>query len=100
MWFPVCWIPNTSNDLCSSQYRGNLSWAVSFSPLVHFMRRTRHCLLDGYVTCLREGCNNRNVPLDKSTHANARDGGITRGYGAFAAYQVISYPPKTSAPVS
>ena len=99
MWFPVCWFPNTSNDLCSSQYRENLSRAVSFSPLIRFTRRTRHYILDGYVMCLREGCNKRVIRLDNSTHANARDGGITRGYGAFTAYQVISYPPKTSAPV-
>lgn len=56
-------------------------------------RRTL-CFLDGYVTCLREGCNKKTIPLDSSKDASAKDGGVTRGFGALTAYQVTSSPPK------
>jgi len=42
-------------------------------PTIHSTRRTHHCLLDGYITCLREGCNERTVQLDSSRHANFPD---------------------------
>lgn len=95
----VCWIPNMPNNLCSLQSKDNRGWAVSFPPFIHFTRRTHHYLLDGYITCLREGCGKRIVSLDSSKYANAQDGGITRGYGAFTAYQVTPYSPKMGASV-
>lgn len=71
-------------------------WVFTLS--VHFTRRIRPFLLDGYITCLREGCNKRVVPLESSKDANAKDGGIARGFGAFTAYQVTSSPSKNEYP--
>jgi len=59
-------------------------------PPIELSGRTQPCLPDGSVTCLREGCNKASVPLDSSKDADAKDGGITRGFGSFTAYQVAS----------
>jgi len=37
------------------------------------------------------------IPLDGSNDARARDGGITRGFGGFTAYQV-AFPPNAGDP--
>ena len=55
--------------------------------------------LDGYITCLRQGCNSGMIPLDSSGDADAKDGGITRGFGAFTAYQVPPPLKKIRIPV-
>jgi len=73
--------------------------SYSFSAPTSRVERTI-IFLDGHITCLREGCNKSVVPLGSSEHANAQDGGITRGFGAFTSYQVT--PPSlqsTSTPV-
>jgi hypothetical protein len=57
------------------------------------MRLTHPYLLDGSIRCLRDGCYRKVIPLESSKDANAGDGGITRGFGAFTAYQVTTVPP-------
>ena len=59
--------------------------------MIHTSHAQHLNLLDGYVTCLREGCGRTVVQLDSSIDSNAGDGGITRGFGAFTAYQVTAF---------